>query len=119
MTEIFIVNLAGSASPTEIKQLAKETAAYGGQWVSSQIHYMDSQVSALIKVQSASTQSELIQQLFKKNKNLHTIITPCELPYHDSDESYLIVLKCIDRPGLIRDINHKLEQQNAKVLSFS
>lgn len=119
MTELFIVNLAGSASPSEVKQLAKDTAAYGGEWVSSQIHYMDSQVSALIKVQSAHTQSELIQQLFKRNPNLHTIITPCRRPYHDASESYLIILTCHDRAGLIRDINHKLELQNAKVLSFS
>lgn len=119
MKELFIVNLSGTAKPEELKQLATETAAFGGDWLYSQIHYMDDQVSALIKVQSSEKQVELIKKLFRKNPKLHAIITPCKHPAHNEQDSFLLLLSCPDRKGLIRDITYILEQQRAKVLSFT
>lgn len=117
MKSIFIVAFAGISSPELIKHLASITHKNGGKWLVSKIHYLDTHISGILKVEIPSENKQIIQDYFLDQDEL--VVTFSDVLSHRNQHSHnKLKVDSEDRPGIINDINHILKHQGIELIDM-
>ncbi len=118
MMTTFLVTFVGKATPATIKELAGVTNEHGGKWLVSKINFLDNQVAAAIKIELPEASLQVVQQAFTDNKDLLVNIVTAKSHPEVHHTLYKLRLDAEDRPGIVNDITHTLDEQHIDILDM-
>ncbi len=118
MNTTFIVNFAGQASPSIIKQLANVTHDHGGKWLITKINYLDNLVAGLIKIELPADNVDAVKQAFLAQSDLSVFFAEAQAVEHDKDKLYQVRFDAQDRAGIVKDISQLLEQEQVQIVNM-
>ncbi len=119
MKSVYITTVFGPDSPGLIKSLATVTRGLGGEWLTSKAMKIDGQFTAMMKVTiEKEIETKLKAELQENFKDLTFAYSEAETGKDKPLETINLSVDCKDRPGLTKDINGIISNQNLKVESM-
>ncbi len=109
MKSNFITTIYGPVFPGIIKSLAEATRGLGGEWLTSKVIKLDGQFAAIMNVVvEEELEKNLKSNLEQRFPTLHFCYAPASMPPRPAIKTINLVVDCIDRPGLTRDLSNIL-----------
>ncbi len=111
MKTTFVTTVMGPAKSGTIKTLAEETRKLGGEWVTSKVMKLDGQFTAMMEV-VVDTDLEVLLKETLEDKFSHLDFIYSEIKEKKEirqGKKVSLVVDCMDRTGLTRDINNILQ----------
>ncbi|MGL6260263.1 glycine cleavage system protein R [Vibrio sp. WXL103] len=118
MNSIFIVNFAGKAQPSTIKQLAAVTHENGGKWLTSKVNFIDEHVAAVIKVEVPRANESVVKDAFQAHPGLMVQIEDSVDHSSKTDTIHQVRLDANDRAGIVNEITHILDAKGISILDM-
>lgn len=119
MRSNFITTVYGPDVPGVVKLLAETTRFFGGEWLTSKVIKLDGQLAAIMSVVvDRDKEVKLKSTLETKFPGLQFIYSP---PHHATvkeKKTIKLVVDCIDRPGLTKDLSNILANLDIVVESM-
>ncbi|PWI34793.1 transcriptional regulator [Vibrio albus] len=118
MSNSFIVNFVGKASPATIKHLSAITHENGGKWLISKVNFIEDQVAAVIKVELPKANTQIVKDAFMANEDLVVQFMDTDSTAHDKEEIFNLRLDANDRAGVVNEITQVLDGQGIRILDM-
>ena len=118
MSNTFIVNFVGKASPATIKHLSAITHENDGKWLISKVNFIEDQVAAVIKIELPKENEQAVKDAFIANKDLVVQFVESDTAGHDKEEVYNLRLDANDRAGVVNEITQVLDGQGIRILDM-
>lgn len=118
MTNTFIVNFVGTATPSTIRQLAAITHENDGKWLISKVNFIEDQVAAVIKVEIPLAQAQIVKDAFQSYPDLLVQIVDCDTKPPREETVFQLRLDANDRYGIVNEITHVLDNQGINILDM-
>lgn len=111
MKKTFVTTVMGPAESGTIKTLAEETRKLGGEWLTTKVMKLDGQFTAMMEVAVDEDLEVLLKERledsFSHLEFIYSDIKEKEEPKQGKKVS--LVVDCMDRAGLTRDIHNILQ----------
>ena len=117
MKSVFIAAFVGISSPDLIKRLASVTHEEGGKWLVSKINYLDTHISAVIKIEVPTAHKRAVQDYFASQDNLLVTFTDALETIIESQHTQLKV-DAEDRAGIVNDISNILQKESVELIDM-
>lgn len=118
MNVAFMVSFAGPDSSNLLANLAKFTHDHDGKWLSSKISYLEGHIAANIKVVLPEKHARIVKAHFISQHDLSIKIDDISLENKAANTAIKLCLKANDRPGLVFDISHLIQEFGADILNM-
>ncbi|WP_394136362.1 glycine cleavage system protein R [Aliivibrio fischeri] len=117
MKSIFIAAFVGISSPDLIKRLASVTHEEGGKWLVSKIHYLDTHISAVIKIEIPSEHKQAVQDYFLSQDDLMVTFSDV-IDTTVQDTHSKLKVDSEDRAGIVNDISNILQNEGIELIDM-
>lgn len=117
MKSVFIAAFVGISSPDLIKRLASVTHEEGGKWLVSKINYLDTHISAVIKIEVPTAHKRAVQDYFASQDDLLVTFTDALETIIESQHTQLKV-DAEDRAGIVNDISNILQKESVELIDM-
>jgi glycine cleavage system regulatory protein len=119
MKIMFITTVLGPDSPGIIKSLAHTTRDLGGEWLTSKVVKLDGQFSAIMRVVIDPDKEDALKAELKRNfPDLQFVYAPSLTDEDKPSKVMNLVVDCMDRAGLTKDITNILHGMDVVVESM-
>ncbi|WP_300174891.1 transcriptional regulator [uncultured Aliivibrio sp.] len=118
MKSVFIAAFIGISSPDLIKRLASVTHKEGGKWLVSKINYLDSHISAVIKIEVPTLHKKAVQDYFSAQDNLLVTFTDALETIVEHQHTKLKV-DAQDRAGIVNEISNLLQKESIELIDMN
>lgn len=116
MNVTFIMSFAGPDRASLLVDLAKFTHDNDGIWLNSKVSYLDGHVAANIKVSLPEDKAPMVKANLLAYKDLAVKIDNVSTSYATPSKSITVTIKANDRPGLVSEITHLIQESAAEIL---
>lgn len=111
----FAVTIAGPETKGLMKILAAKTHEHDARWLNSRTIHLEGRVACLLKVAVPESRLNDLQQSFADLQGFYVDCYSLENQPAKKHQSVIVHMSANDRPGLVSDISHILENLDIKL----
>ena len=116
MNVTFMMSFAGPDRANLLVNLAKFTHDNDGVWLNTKVSYFEGHVAANIKVSLPEEKAPIVKANLMAYKDLAVKIDDISTEYAAPSKSITLTIKATDRPGLVSEITHLIQESAAEIL---